>query len=230
MRGRVEQRVSGTSKARSGFAFDRGVHRSTQERFFDERHAKPLAGAQRHEAQQIHAGKAAAGLQSSSPSAVIRPTTASMLATAERGARGCLAQESASREPVTEAGAVGEPQARATSRKPAANASMPMRSPTAVEREVEKRVQERPRRIGEHGDRRQRQRRQAQKPRKGTQSKDLLATAAPTRIAYVLPTALRSHAGTPRAADRHLFGRVGDLILLSALLEVLHRRFAVPVT
>src|SRR6266404_2413922 len=33
---------------------------------------------------------------------------------------------------------------------------------------------------------------------------DSLATAAPTRIAYVLPTALRSHAGTPRAADRHL--------------------------
>src|SRR2546429_6717595 len=33
---------------------------------------------------------------------------------------------------------------------------------------------------------------------------DSLATAAPTRLAYVLPTAVRSHAGTPRAADRHL--------------------------
>src|SRR5580704_17635578 len=31
-----------------------------------------------------------------------------------------------------------------------------------------------------------------------------LATAAPTRIAYVLPTAVRSHGGAQRAADRHL--------------------------
>src|SRR2546429_395405 len=88
-------------------------------------------------------------------------------AAAQRNGEGHLAQERAPGEPVAEAPAIGEPEIPRQSEKADEERQHADALADTVEGEVEMRIEERPRRVGEHRDAEERRGAQPEKPRKG---------------------------------------------------------------
>ena len=168
VRRRVQQRRQQHGKARPGFAFDRGVHRTAQERLLDERHREAADQAQRSEPQQIRAAEVCGRRPLQQPERTHQAHHRQHARHAEDERERHLAQERAARQPVAEAGAVGEPQVPRDEHEPHQQRQHADALADAVEREVDIRVQQRPRRVAEYGDGRQRQPHQCQKPGKSS--------------------------------------------------------------
>ena len=167
MRDRIEERRQQHGGARARFALDRAVHGPTQERLLDQRDRKPAQRAQRDEPEQGGArhGRAAAPFeQAQHRHEADRRRHARH---AQRNGEGHLAQKRAPREPVAEAPAIGESEIPRQSEKADEERQHADALADTVEGEVEMRIEECPRRVGEHRDAEERRGAQPEKPRKG---------------------------------------------------------------